>query len=153
MRQVKNGPLYVRYRSSSTITTAEKCKTLTDKNLHCSIVKTIPQVWLMFLKVKSIYMYMCILKVSILFFLSIHLSFFLFRYASLEKYWVSRIYPNRGQVWIEARSLLEAGVCQVKYRKSGKFRCKNFLVAQVYEIKYHEIFTLRILRSSINTVQ
>ena len=37
--------------------------------------------------------------------------------------------------------------------KSGKFRClKSFVVAQVYEIKSHKIFTLRILRTFVKTV-
>ena len=37
---------------------------------------------------------------------------------------------------------------QNDYRKSGKFRClKSFVVAQVYEIKSHQIFTLRDIKN------
>ena len=39
---------------------------------------------------------------------------------------------------------------QNTYCKSGKFHCQeNFVVARVYEIKSHKLFTLQILRISI----
>ena len=52
--QVQNGILYIRYRSSSKLTTAKWCKTLAHENLSHSIEKYTPRVPLTPLTVKKI---------------------------------------------------------------------------------------------------
>ena len=46
----KNGHLYIRYRSSYKVFTAEWCKSLQTKSFYCYVMKATPRVPLMFLK-------------------------------------------------------------------------------------------------------